>query len=515
VVSDVSDPLREALEKAIGFQYRIERLLGRGGMGAVYLAHELALDRDVAIKVLPPEQAGAPQLRDRFRREARTAARLNHPNIVPLLTFGEVDGLVYFVMGYVAGESVASRLRRTGPLASDEARRLLVEIADALDYAHRQGVIHRDIKPDNILIDADSGSPRLTDFGIAKASFSDAQLTTTGQLMGTPAYMSPEQVVGRTDIDARSDIYSLGVTAYEMLSGRLPFDSENPMTALTQRLSQDPKPLRSVAPSVDHDLASAIDRCLQREPTNRWPDAKSLRFELGATEDDADEPLAVRNLRMGTCVLTVIAPTLLSSIIFGWFNTGRVRVLPAVLASMMTSFLVMTCGAAIILLRQGFAIRTIIQAAFRQPRGWRFWYPRRLRRRGDVWDRLPAPIRRVRFHQALFFGFIFGIYFPVFIPLVILRGPGAIPGLQYIPLILVAVLAVERQRALKRIATTLGTSSMEAAKIMSTPTWRTGAWQRGPAATLIRLNVPSSSGPVTQQPTTPAPASETDHPTVT
>src|SRR5215471_12357860 len=134
------DPLKEALEKSIGFQYRIERLLGRGGMGAVYLAHELALDRDVAIKVLPPEQAGAPQLRDRFKREARIAARLTHPNIVPLHTFGEVDGLVYFVMGYIAGESLALRLQRQGPLTSDEARTLIGEIADALDYAHRHGV---------------------------------------------------------------------------------------------------------------------------------------------------------------------------------------------------------------------------------------------------------------------------------------------------------------------------------------------------------------------------------------
>src|SRR6185312_9800998 len=158
------DPLREALERAIGFQYRIERLLVRGGLGAVYLAHELALDRDVAIdvaiKVLPPEQAGVPQLRERFRREARTAARLNHPNIVPLYTFGEVNGIMYFVMRYVASESLASKLRRDGPLASDEARALLAEAADALEYAHRHGVIHRDIKPDNILIDADSGSPR-------------------------------------------------------------------------------------------------------------------------------------------------------------------------------------------------------------------------------------------------------------------------------------------------------------------------------------------------------------------
>src|SRR5262245_23119608 len=229
---EASDPLREALEKAIGFQYRIERLLGRGGMGAVYLAHELALDRDVAIKVLPPEQAGAPQLRDRFRREARTAARLNHPNIVPLHTFGEVNGLVYFVMGYIAGESLASRLSRTGPLTSEESRELLTELADALAYAHRNGVVHRDIKPDNILIDAETGSPRLTDFGIAKASFTDAHLTTTGQLIGTPAYMSPEQALGSADVDARSDIYSLGIVAYQMVSGRLPFEAGNPMDAL-------------------------------------------------------------------------------------------------------------------------------------------------------------------------------------------------------------------------------------------------------------------------------------------
>jgi len=188
------DALRETLEKAIGFQYRIERLLGRGGMGAVYLAHELALDRDVAIKVLPPEQASAPQFRERFRREARTAARLTHPNIVPLHTFGEVNGLVYFVMGYVAGEPLASRIRRKGPFASDEARTMIAEIADALNYAHRHGVVHRDIKPDNILIDAEAGSALLTDFGIAKATFADAQLTTAGQLMGTPAYMSPEQL---------------------------------------------------------------------------------------------------------------------------------------------------------------------------------------------------------------------------------------------------------------------------------------------------------------------------------
>src|SRR5678815_207952 len=162
------DPLFETLNKAIGFQYRIERRLGRGAMGAVYLAHEFALDRDVAIKVLPPEQANTPQMQERFRREARIAARLSHPHIVPLYTFGEVSGLVYFVMGYVAGESLAFRLKNHGRYSPEEARALLVALCDALDYAHRQGIVHRDIKPDNILLDMGSGAPMLTDFGIAK-----------------------------------------------------------------------------------------------------------------------------------------------------------------------------------------------------------------------------------------------------------------------------------------------------------------------------------------------------------
>jgi len=190
-----ADPLRDALEKTIGFQYRIERLLGRGGMGAVYLAHELALDRDVAIKVLPPERAGSRDVRERFRREARTAARLSHPNIVPLYTFGEVAGLVYFVMGYVAGESLAARLRARGPADADQARILLAAICDALDYAHRQGIVHRDIKPDNILIDAASGTPLLTDFGIARAQTGETQLTSVGQLMGTPQARPPQALI--------------------------------------------------------------------------------------------------------------------------------------------------------------------------------------------------------------------------------------------------------------------------------------------------------------------------------
>ena len=512
------DPLRDALEKAIGFQYRIERLLGRGGMGAVYLAHELALDRDVAIKVLPPEQAGAPQLRERFRREARTAARLNHPNIVPLYTFGEVDGLVYFVMGYVAGESLASRLRREGPLVSDVARTLLAEMADALSYAHRHGVVHRDIKPDNILIDADSGSPRLTDFGIAKATVSDAQLTTAGQLMGTPAYMSPEQALGRIDIDARSDLYSLGIVGYEMVSGRLPFDAETPMDALTQRLTQEPRPLRAVAPNVAENLIVAIGRCLQKDPAKRWPDAKSLRFELVPTDDEADDPLSLRILRKTSVVALLMTPTLIFAAILAWFNPGSrpVRIEMVIAAVIIGELLLLSFAAAVPLLRQGFGIRAILQAALRQPRAWRFWYPRQFRRPGDLWDRLPAPIRRVRFHLALFFTCMFGVYFPLAIGLAVLRRPGAIRSLNIIPIVLLSLIFYERYRATKRIAATLGISSSDASRIMSTPSWRTSVWERGPAATLIRRETLPPAGPRAEPTASPAALTQSgDRPTLT
>ena len=482
----VVDPLREALERAIGFQYRIERLLGRGGMGAVYLAHELALDRDVAIKVLPPEQAGTPQLRERFRREARTAARLNHANIVPLYTFGEVDGLMYFVMGYVAGESLASRLRRGGPLASDEARTLLAELADALAYAHRHGVIHRDIKPDNILIDADSGSPRLTDFGIAKATLPDTLLTTAGQMIGTPAYMSPEQASGRLDLDARSDIYSLGVAAYEMVSGCLPFDAKTPMEAAMQRLTQEPRPLRAVAPNVTGDLIVAIQRCLQRDPADRWPDAKSLRSELVPIDDETDA-LAVRLLRFSSIAASLLAPSFVTATILRQFNSGPIRIWANILASDLIILLVLGFGAGVVLRRQGSGIQAICQMALRQPRAWKFWYPRRFRRLGDVWDRLPANMRRVRLHFALVFGFVFGFFLPLFVPLWLSR---SLPTMRLTLLAamyaLLLLASLERHRATKELAVKLGISSTDASKIMSTPTWRTAVWQRGPAASLIR-----------------------------
>jgi hypothetical protein len=495
------DPLRDALEKAIGFQYRIERLLGRGGMGAVYLAHELALDRDVAIKVLPPEHAVAAHSRERFVREARTAARLNHPNIVPLYTFGQVGGLFYFVMGYVPGDSLAARLRRDGPMAPTEASTMLAEIADALSYAHCHGIIHRDIKPDNILIDAESGSPRLTDFGISKAIISDSQLTTEGQLVGTPTYMSPEQALGRIDIDPRSDLYSLGIVGYQMLSGCLPFAAATPMEELTQRLTKEAQPLRTIALHAPEYLSTAIHRCLQRDPADRWPDAKSLRFELMPTDDETDDPLPMRVLRICTIVTAIIAPAAVALSVFGRLSHGPagIRMAAPALIGAAGGLVMMGLAATAVLLRLGFGIRSILYAAFRQPRGWRFWYPKRFRRRGDIWERLPARIRRVRVYFAITLAWTFWIYVPVMLGLMLSRSA---PARQvFMEVFLGGVLVIgylQRRRAIKEISGVLGISAIEASKIMSAPSWRTSVWHRAPAASLLRgeTRSPARSGPL-------------------
>src|SRR3989454_4576787 len=226
-MTDADKSLAARVIQALGSSYTVEGELGRGGMGVVYQARDERLKRQVAIKVLPPELAFREEIRIRFLREAETAARLSHPHIVPIHSVGEgPDGLVYFVMAYVEGESLAGRLKRRGRLPAEEARRVMIETADALGAAHAVGIIHRDVKPDNILLEGSRGRVVVTDFGIAKALSSttgSATLTATGVAIGTPHYMSPEQAAGDREIDGRSDIYSLGVVSYQMVTGELPF----------------------------------------------------------------------------------------------------------------------------------------------------------------------------------------------------------------------------------------------------------------------------------------------------
>jgi serine/threonine protein kinase len=275
-------PLPARLADALGDAYTIEGEIGRGGMGVVYRARDERLQRRVAIKVLPPELAFQQDIRERFTREAQTAARLSHPHIVPIHTVGEGQGLVYFVMGYVDGESVAARIRRRGPLPLEEVRRIMKETADALSAAHALSVIHRDIKPDNILLEGTRGRVMVTDFGIAKAlsSTSGATLTGVGVAIGTPSFMSPEQAAGERDIDGRSDLYSLGVVAYQMLTGELPFSAPSVAGILMKQITEPAPDLRRKRPDAPEDLALAVARCLEKDPESRWPTADALRRAL-------------------------------------------------------------------------------------------------------------------------------------------------------------------------------------------------------------------------------------------
>jgi serine/threonine-protein kinase len=279
----VTDYLQDRVVAAVGDHYLIEEEIGRGGMAAVFRALDLRLHRHVAIKALPPELAFNTDVRTRFLREAQTAAQLSHPNIVPIYSVDERGGIVYFVMALIEGESLAARLMRQPRLSIDAVRRILSEVSDALDYAHACGVVHRDIKPDNILLDRSSGRAVVTDFGIARAAAGDARLTLTGVAVGTPAYMSPEQAIGERDLDGRSDQYSLGIVGYQMLVGQTPFVATNTPAMLVKHVSEIPKPIRELRPDVPPHIAAAIDRALAKKPEERWPSAGAFRDALTNT----------------------------------------------------------------------------------------------------------------------------------------------------------------------------------------------------------------------------------------
>jgi len=278
--SSTVDPLFLSLQEAMAGHYALERELGRGGMGVVYLARDVRLDRPVAIKLLPPELAAHDKLRDRFMFEARTAARLSHPHIVPIHAVDVVRGYVFYVMSYVDGETLAERVGNRGPLPPREASRVLREVAGALAAAHRQGVVHRDVKPGNILLERATGRAMVTDFGIARPT--DGGDTAAGELLGTPEYMSPEQAAG-DPVDARSDLYSLGVVGYYMVSGQLPFTAPTMQGVLAKQITQVPPPVANVAAGIPRSLATAIDTCLIKDPSQRFQSAEAFSDALAPT----------------------------------------------------------------------------------------------------------------------------------------------------------------------------------------------------------------------------------------
>ncbi|HKW48869.1 MAG TPA: serine/threonine-protein kinase [Gemmatimonadaceae bacterium] len=285
-----------ARSRALAPDFTLEREIGRGGMGIVYLGVDVKLDRRVAIKVLPEALSGEPEVRERFLREARTAAKLTHPGIVPIYRADETDGVVFIVMAYIDGVSLADRLSGAPTLPSiRETCRILRDVALALDYAHAHGVVHRDIKPENILVEGATGRAWVTDFGIARLAEAKP-LTATGQVLGTVHYMSPEQISGET-VDGRSDLYSLGVVGFRALTGRLPFDSETASAVLVAHVVKQAPKVRDVAPHVPRALAALIDRCLAKDAALRCESGGTFARELDdimleLTDGDEPEPTA-------------------------------------------------------------------------------------------------------------------------------------------------------------------------------------------------------------------------------
>src|SRR5256714_2332117 len=276
------DELGTHVAQVLSANYELESEVGRGGMGIVYCARDKRLKREIAIKVLPPELSLRADIRQRFLREAETAAQLNHQNIVPIYTVEEKDNLVWCVMAYIKGDNLGQRLQQHGPMPPVEVRRILREVAEALAYAHNRNVIHRDIKPDNIIIDDETGRAMVTDFGIARAltDTGDSRLTATGMAIGTPAYMSPEQSAGDHAIDGRSDLYSLGVVGYQMLCGQPPFVANNTPSMLVKHLSEKPVPVDERWPDLPPDLARAVMMCLEKDPDDRFPSAAAFSAAL-------------------------------------------------------------------------------------------------------------------------------------------------------------------------------------------------------------------------------------------
>ncbi|HEY4215948.1 MAG TPA: serine/threonine-protein kinase [Gemmatimonadaceae bacterium] len=282
----------EQIVAHVGAHFQIVREIGRGGMGVVFLARDIALHRLVAIKVLRREFASSEEHRERFRREARMTARLSHPNIVPVHSFGEVardatlaplalrEPLVFIVMKYVHGESLAERLRRDRSIPAAEAQRILRDLALALDSAHRDGVVHRDLKAENILLERGTGRAMLTDFGVALLRSLDPVRAESQRAFGTPHYMSPEQASGELDIDGRSDLYSLGVLGYYMLSGELPFDGQTFESLAAKHIAETHAPLSGVVPSAPEPLCSVIERSLQKERESRWRTGREMADAL-------------------------------------------------------------------------------------------------------------------------------------------------------------------------------------------------------------------------------------------
>src|ERR1043166_8071706 len=291
---DVTSPdeveYRERLQRTLGLDFTLGELIGRGGFGSVYAATDRTLDRDVAVKALRYDLFPTPLVLERFEREAKAVAKLRHANILPVYAVGAGEGLAYMIMPVIRGSSLRELMTKEVRIDPATTVRIISEVARALDAAHDLGVVHRDVKPENILLEGNDQHALLSDFGIAKSANDDVALTASGMFVGSPLYMSPEQAAAERTIDGRSDIYSLGAVAYEMLAGRRPYDGISIQQILVQQATTAPKPLGEAAPEVPAALAEVIMRALERDPALRWASAGEFAAARGRSLPQSSAP---------------------------------------------------------------------------------------------------------------------------------------------------------------------------------------------------------------------------------
>ena len=313
-----STAFNDQLRQVLGAEYELISLLGQGGSARVFQARDRRLDRKVAIKVIRPDLMGKQDFLGRFRNEGIALAKLRHPGIVPIFDIRERGGMIYYIMPFVEGTTLDARMSRAR-LPPFESRRILSELADALAAAHRAQMVHLDIKPANVFLEGDRQKVLLMDFGIAIGLTKPAEESSSGRVIGTPEYMSPEQARGQPDIDHRSDIYSLGALGYRMLTGRPPFRGRTAADTLEQHMNRAPVPLRDVNPTIPKEFADAIMRCLEKNPADRFANALDLRGTLDSVTffSAGETPGRVASGLSGTLVALLAALALLIGLVIG------------------------------------------------------------------------------------------------------------------------------------------------------------------------------------------------------